>query len=82
LLLVCEEKDFCDASNEDSKEFDVNQIVIYSCEDDPTVLLVGSVIEVLAYDGFAGEFLLLHRYGYAKNNLEAGLYEVVSACIP
>ncbi len=41
------------------------------------------MIEVLAYDSFAGEFLLLHRYGYvSKNSLEAGLYEVVSACIP
>ena len=61
-----EEKDFCDASNEESKEYDVNQMVIYTHEDDPTVLLVGSVIEVLGYDGYAGEFLLLHRYGYVS----------------
>ena len=57
------EKDFCDASNEESKEYDVNQMVIYTHED-PTVLLVGSVLEVVGYDGYEGEFLLLHRYGY------------------
>ena len=65
-----EEKDFCDASNEESKEYDVNQMVIYTHED-PTVLLVGSVLEVVGYDGYEGEFLLLHRYGYVAKNKAA-----------
>jgi hypothetical protein len=65
-----EEKDVSDASNEESKEYDVNQMVIYTHED-PTVLLVGSVLEVVGYDGFEGEFLLLHRYGYVSKKKAA-----------
>ena len=65
-----EEKDCCNASNDESMDYDANQMVIYTYED-PTVLLVGSVIEVVRYDGDEDEYLVLHRYGYASQNQAA-----------
>jgi hypothetical protein len=66
-----EEKDCSDANNDESKDYDANQMVIYYTEEDPKVLLVGSVIEVVRYNGSEDEFLLLHRYGYVSQNKAA-----------
>ena len=56
-----EEKDCSNASYDESKDYDENQMLIYTNEDEPNVLLVGSVIEVQVFTGSADEFLLVHR---------------------
>jgi hypothetical protein len=65
-----EEKDCCNASNDESMDYDANQMVIYTHED-PKVLLVGSVIYVARYKGSKDEYLMLHRYGYASQGQAA-----------
>ena len=64
-----EEKDCSNSSFDESKEYDEHQMLIY--EEEPNVLLVGSVIEVQVFEGSADEFLLVHRYGYAAHNKAA-----------
>ena len=65
-----EEKDCCNASNDESMDYDANQMVIYTHED-PKVLLVGSVIYVVRYKGSKDDYLMLHRYGYASQGQAA-----------
>ena len=56
-------------------------MVIYTYED-PTVLLVGSVIEVVRYDGDENEYLLLHRYGYASQKQAAWNLDYTKSFLP
>ena len=65
------EKDCSNASYDESKDYDENQMLIYTNEDEPNVLLVGSVIEVQVFKGSADEFLLVHRYGYVAHGKAA-----------
>ena len=73
-----EEKDCCNESrrkssegDSSSDEYDLNQMVIYACEDVPGVSLVGAVTYVVRYDGFEDEYLGVHRYGYVSQNKPA-----------
>jgi hypothetical protein len=66
-----EEKDCSNSSYGESKDYDENEMLIYTQEEEPNVLLVGSVIEVQVFTGSADEFLLVHRYGYVAHSKAA-----------
>ena len=53
-----------------SSEYDENQMVIYTCDDHPDVLLVGAVQYLAVYES-GGEGLFVHRYGYASQGQAA-----------
>jgi hypothetical protein len=54
-----------------SDEYDINQMVIYTCDDVPGMSLVGAVTYVVEYDGYEDEYVGVHRYGYVSQNKPA-----------